>query len=38
MWGVGILAYELLVGRSPFEKEIMNMKSEDIKFDEIKFP
>lgn len=38
VWGVGILAYELLVGKSPFEKEIMNMNSEEIRFNEIKFP
>jgi len=33
---VGILAYELLVGKSPFEKEIMNMNSEEIRFNDIK--
>lgn len=38
VWGVGILAYELLVGKSPFQKEIMNMNSEEIRFNDIKFP
>jgi serine/threonine protein kinase len=38
VWGIGILAYELLTGKSPFEKEIMNMANENIDFSCIKFP
>jgi serine/threonine protein kinase len=38
IWGIGILAYELLTGRSPFEKEIMHMASEGVNFAALKFP
>ena len=38
IWGIGILAYELLTGRSPYEKEIMNMGNEKVDFRGLKFP
>jgi aurora kinase len=39
VWGIGILAYELLTGKSPFEKEIMNMANEEVDFaSALKFP
>ena len=38
IWGIGILAYELLTGRSPYEKEIMNMGNSQVDFSALKFP
>lgn len=37
VWGVGVLGYELLTGRSPFEKEIMAMNENGVDFNKLHF-
>ena len=38
MWAVGILAYELIVGRAPFERETRLATYEDILYSEPTYP